>query len=132
MAQAQAQGHSGGIIILWHDDLFMLDQIEVTSEAIHSIVQVPPSPTTWLFSVIYAKNDLHARTSLWANLMSMHDNILMSWLLGGDFNELTCANEKYMGNPINNSRCDQFIQCLNYCNLLDLGFRGSRYTWTNK
>lgn len=50
----------------------------------------------------------------------------------GDFNEVTEQNKKYGGNPINNTRVDAFTDCLNYCNLLDLGFKGSRYTWTNK
>lgn len=30
------------------------------------------------------------------------------------------------------ARCDLFNACLNRCKLLDLGFQGPFYTWTNK
>lgn len=40
--------------------------------------------------------------------------------------------EKFGGNPVNNTRIDAFAQCLNYCNLIDLGYKGSKFTWTNK
>lgn len=38
---------------------------------------------------------------------------------------------KMGGRPYNISRAHKLLNCINYCNLLDLGFKGSRYTWSN-
>lgn len=37
-----------------------------------------------------------------------------------------------MRNSINNNRSNRFWSCLDRCRLVDLGFKGSKYTWTNK
>lgn len=49
----------------------------------------------------------------------------------GDFNEILTQNEKWGGRPINPTRSSLFRSCINYCNLIDLGFKGAKYTWTN-
>lgn len=56
----------------------------------------------------------------------------MDWLIGRDFNEVLIANEKLGGAPINVTRTSKFWDCLNFCNMVDLGFRGCKYTWTNR
>lgn len=48
-----------------------------------------------------------------------------------DFNEIAHATYKFGGQQINISRSNRFIDCINYCNLADLRYKGSRYTWTN-
>lgn len=68
--------------------------------------------------------------------MEEHYNISniysVDWLIDGDFNELLKANEKLSGCPINNNRFSHLWKCLNYCNMVDLGVIGCKYTWTNK
>lgn len=54
------------------------------------------------------------------------------WIVAGDFNEVLLPSEKFGGFTLHTRRADRFRDCLNYCNLLDLGFTGSKYTWTNK
>lgn len=54
-----------------------------------------------------------------------------SWLIGGDFNELLLASEKFRENSINNDMATIFRDYLNHYNLIDLGFRGSKFTWSN-
>lgn len=61
----------------------------------------------------------------------MHENINLPWLIGGDFNEVTNSTEKVGGLPINNRRSDNFLACLNHCQLIDLGYTGGTYTWSN-
>lgn len=50
----------------------------------------------------------------------------------GDFNEILTTSKKFGGNNIIFNRTGSFWDCINKCNLLDLGFKGSKYTWTNK
>lgn len=41
------------------------------------------------------------------------------------------AGEKNGGNPISDSRRNKFIDAVNACNLMDLGFEGPAFAWTN-
>lgn len=51
--------------------------------------------------------------------------------MGGDFNELIDTRDKYGGRNINQRCAKSLIDCLNFCNLVDLGFKGCKYTWSN-
>ena len=53
-------------------------------------------------------------------------------MVTGDFNEVLCNFEKFSATPASQRRMSTFKNCLDACNLLDLGFNGLRFTWTNK
>lgn len=52
----------------------------------------------------------------------------LRWLMLGDFNAVLNGDDKFGGNRVNINRADQFKECLDDCNMLDLGFAGSKYT----
>ena len=47
------------------------------------------------------------------------------------FDEVLCGEDKFGGNQVNLNRALEFKECLDECNMIDLGFVGSKYTWTN-
>lgn len=49
-----------------------------------------------------------------------------------DFNDILYSREKFGGLLISVNRVDRFVNCINYCKLINLGFRSNRFTWTNK
>ena len=49
----------------------------------------------------------------------------------GDFNKVLCGEDKFGGNHVNMNRALEFKNCLDECNMLDLGFASPKYTWTN-
>lgn len=51
--------------------------------------------------------------------------------MGGDFNDIICSNEKIGGRPMNLSRTTKLWKNINNCNLIDLGFKGRKFTWSN-
>ena len=53
-------------------------------------------------------------------------------MIAGDFNEILASNEKFSTSLASQRRISCFHNCLDKCNLLDLGFNGPRFTWTNK
>ena len=55
----------------------------------------------------------------------------MPWLLLGDFNEVLNSEDKFGGRSINLNRALDFKECLDTCSLLDLGFSGPKFTWSN-
>uniref|UniRef100_A0A2N9FDP4 Reverse transcriptase domain-containing protein n=1 Tax=Fagus sylvatica TaxID=28930 RepID=A0A2N9FDP4_FAGSY len=50
---------------------------------------------------------------------------------GRDFNEILRVNEKYGGRERSLRQILDFQEAVNTCNLVDLGFQGAKYTWTN-
>ena len=49
----------------------------------------------------------------------------------GDFNEVLSRDDKFGGKDVKLNRALEFKECLDECNMLDLGFAGLKYTWTN-
>jgi hypothetical protein len=55
----------------------------------------------------------------------------MAWLCIGDFNKIVEQSEKWGANPRREGQMELFRSALEKCNLSDLGYMGSRFTWTN-
>ncbi|XP_075079855.1 uncharacterized protein LOC142165134 [Nicotiana tabacum] len=53
------------------------------------------------------------------------------WLVRGDFNVILSEEEKYGGLPVYVREVEDFAHCVDTCELYDLGFKGSLYTWWN-
>uniref|UniRef100_A0A2N9FFZ0 Uncharacterized protein n=1 Tax=Fagus sylvatica TaxID=28930 RepID=A0A2N9FFZ0_FAGSY len=54
-----------------------------------------------------------------------------TWRLTRDFNEITALEEKFGRDDRNLHQMAAFCDALTYCTLLDLGFIGPLFTWTN-
>ncbi|KAL9690275.1 hypothetical protein QQ045_010672 [Rhodiola kirilowii] len=54
------------------------------------------------------------------------------WCILGDFNEVLRADEVTRCHAIRKQHIDQFCQAVNSCNLIDLGFLGGKFTYSNK
>ncbi|KAG5595248.1 hypothetical protein H5410_036480 [Solanum commersonii] len=50
----------------------------------------------------------------------------------GDYNVITSMEEKLGGIPYNMRKSLEFIVVIEACGLIDLGFSGQRFTWSNK
>ena len=103
-----------------------------TKQEIHATVKVRSSNLTWLLSAIYASPRLAERRILWENLKTMAHLHNLPWLMLGDFNEVLCDDDKFGGNHVNLNRALEFKNCLDECNMVDLGFTGPKFTWTNR
>ena len=69
---------------------------------------------------------------MWENLIKVAGLHNKPWVIAGDFNEPLLGEDKFGGRPISISRSLLFKDCLDKCNVVDLGFFGPRYTWTNR
>ena len=54
------------------------------------------------------------------------------WFMVGDFNETMWQNEYFFRNKRSNSLMADFRSVLSDCNLFDLGFHGTPWTYDNK
>lgn len=102
------------------------------NQEISVVIEVIPTHKSWLFTSIYASNKVHLRNEMWSNLINLQNKFFSGpWLVGGDFNNVLNSSEKVGGNNMNRNRTRHLWDCINKCGLIDLGFKGSKYTWSN-
>lgn len=85
-----------------------------------------------MFFAIYASPRFRETCLLWNNLSLVANAHNLPWVMAGDFNELLSPDDKFGGRPIIISRALAFKECLDVCNMTDLGFQDPRFMWTNK
>ena len=124
-------GYAGGLWLLWKKEEVDIFVLSSTEQEIHATVKVRDYDLTWLISPIYASPRIAERKILWENLTQVAQLHNMPWLLLGDFNEVLSSEDKFGGRSINLNRALDFKECLDTCSLLDLGFSGPKFTWSN-
>ncbi|KAG5598514.1 hypothetical protein H5410_029884 [Solanum commersonii] len=79
-------------------------------------------------------NELHTQfTSTFDRLLHFaFEKTNSPWCSVGDFNVITSIEEKLRGVPYNMRKRLEFIDVIEACGLLDLGFSGQKFTWSNK
>ena len=125
-------GFTRGLWLLWNSDLVEVVHLENTEQEIHVEVKVLATNLSWIFSAVYASPRSVERCIMWENLIKVTDLHNKPWVIAGDFNEPLLGEDKFGGRPVNISRSLLFKDCLDKCNMVDLGFSGPRYTWTNR
>uniref|UniRef100_A0A2N9G9R7 Reverse transcriptase domain-containing protein n=1 Tax=Fagus sylvatica TaxID=28930 RepID=A0A2N9G9R7_FAGSY len=68
----------------------------------------------------------------WDHLNKIAAAFLSPWLCCGDFNCIVSQAEKKGGRSFVESSKGELRNFLDNCNLIDLGFKGNSFTWTNK
>lgn len=125
----EPMGYVRGIWLLWNRRLVKVTIHGHTFQQKHATVEVSNLPLLFI-SFIYASPDRDKRKVLWKNNSDIAPLISGPWVAISDFNDL--VDEKWGGNAANISRISDFQNCLNSCNLVDLGFRRQKFTWCNK
>ena len=125
-------GFTGRMWLLWNEDQVVIQELAKTEQEIHVEVMVRASNLSWIFSAIYASPRNEERCVLWSNLCKVADLHNKPWIMAGDFNEPLVQEDKFGGRGVSVNRSLAFKDCLDFCNMVDMGFTGPRYTWTNK
>ncbi|KAJ7971829.1 Endonuclease/exonuclease/phosphatase [Quillaja saponaria] len=126
--KVDSHGFSGGIWLLWHSQIVQLQVLSSFDQVINVLI----SDTTgfdWVLSAVYAKPSLAGRHVLWNFLNGCGFCASHPWLLLGDFNDIVSAEESF--NPLIVNRSNHFLSWINRNYLINLGFSGPKFTWTN-
>ncbi|XP_060202918.1 uncharacterized protein LOC132631354 [Lycium barbarum] len=125
----------------WHNvngKIWIFVDAEIQVEIMRDTEQLLSCRFTYLgdgqelvLTVVYASTDRSGRIALWEDLYDMSSHITIPWLVGGDFNVITDDIEKFGGLPVQFAETKDFRQCIDICQLMDLGFTGSMFTWWN-
>ncbi|KAG5580314.1 hypothetical protein H5410_050941 [Solanum commersonii] len=124
--------NNGKIWLFWTNDIsckvLEVDEQQVTCELSHV-----EAPSTYINTFVYAKCKEYLRRPLWDRLLHFADNINTTpWCTVGDFNVITDIDEKLGGIPYNMRKSLEFIRVIEACGLMDLGFNGPKFTWSNQ
>lgn len=92
MSQVSANGIICGLVVLWNEDRINVQEMRISEQEIHCLVQVCTNKPKWILSSIYASNYYNLCNILWNSLKNLHDTVNMPWLIGG-FNEVLEARE---------------------------------------
>jgi hypothetical protein len=125
------RNRSGGLAILWNNDVH-LSINGYNERMIDCYVDCGDSLGCWRATGVYGYSKQHQKNltcDLITNLANtnQHEN----WLLFGDLNLIFNSNEKQRGRDSNFNSLTMANNTIKACNLIDLGFQGSPFTWTN-
>ncbi|XP_072076518.1 uncharacterized protein [Arachis hypogaea] len=84
---------------------------------------------SWLLTTVYASPQEPERKRLWDELQLMANEIRGEWMMVGDFNEIADPMEKKGGAKVDVNACRKFADWIQRCNLIDLGYIGTKFTW---
>ncbi|KAK6162982.1 hypothetical protein DH2020_002823 [Rehmannia glutinosa] len=126
-----AIGKSGGLALLWKKDI-RVDIQTYSHNHIDAIVFNDSESKPWRFTGCYGEPVQTHRHRTWALLKWLSNKSTLPWLCIGDFNEILHKSEKQGGDVVPNWRIQNFRQATLEAGLVNIGFSGYPFTWTNR
>lgn len=121
-------GFSSGLWLLRNENKVVVDILGINVQAIAACVSWP-GQLPWFFTAVYAKLNSVNREKLWDYLNFVVGCHQFPWLLAGDFIEMLSVEDKLGGAVL--SRLKEFKSWVNVNDMVDFGFSGPKFTWTN-
>ena len=78
---------------------------------------------------VYGMPQYNERNKLWDLLESISRRLQAPWILLGNFSAYLNLLEKLRGRQPNQASMRRFVEFVNKCNLMDIGFQGPKFTW---
>ncbi|XP_057760091.1 uncharacterized protein LOC130980424 [Arachis stenosperma] len=128
--EGDGRSRAGGLAVMWDSSIVL----EVSSMSLNHIdmrVKVAEAGQQWRVTGFYGNSDAANKQKSWDLLSSLGKSQNMPWLVFGDFNQILEQKEKTGGLSVSYSQMKGFQEVLQMNQLLDLGFVGHSFTWTN-
>jgi hypothetical protein len=123
-------GRSRGLALMWKEDCELVIQ-NYSLCHINAVVKSSEEGMEWKLTDFYGNLEVAKRHEGWNLLKCLKNKAPTPWLCVGDFNEIVSMGEKWGGKDKRDSQMEQFRITLEKCELCDLCFIGSKYTWSN-
>uniref|UniRef100_A0A803Q9L8 Reverse transcriptase domain-containing protein n=1 Tax=Cannabis sativa TaxID=3483 RepID=A0A803Q9L8_CANSA len=123
----EAQGHSGGLALLWQSS----DEVRIigySNNHIDCIISKDTYPD-YRLTGIYGEPNRSLRRNTWQLIRTLHEDNRTPWCLIGDFNNVTNQADKKGGHPYPSWLIEGFQKVLSDCSLNDLPLLGYQFTW---
>ena len=124
--------HSGGLAVLWDNDLIYASVIRKDSRNIHMLVHDIQKQINVIISGAYAPAQVSQKDEFWNSLLQMNEVIDLPWCLIGDFNELAAPSEKKGGTIYPPSKFLRLNRFFHHINASSAPFKGPAFTWKSR
>lgn len=124
-----SRGLSGGLWLMWEQNI-RLQVITKSSSIIHAKIRAAGKPD-WSLVCVYGDPSHVRSTHIWSEIKKIVRDEKIVCVVG-DFNAVAGQGEKWGGNPAMDCNNKAFSEFLLEAELIDMGFKGPAYTWTNK
>ncbi|XP_030946004.1 uncharacterized protein LOC115970518 [Quercus lobata] len=122
---------AGGLALLWKNSL-QVDILTYSPRHIDAIVTEKQGMKKWRFTDFYGHPETGKRAKSWKLLENLSQRSDLPWICMGDYNEIMYAKEKEGGGARPEGQMRIFREAVNRCQLRDLGYMGSDFTWSRR
>ncbi|XP_071924745.1 uncharacterized protein [Coffea arabica] len=126
----EAMNRAGGMALFWTKDTHILE-VNTTAFTIEAKIEDIDTQITWWFVGLYASYDQMIKREQWRVLSRRKRLWGARYLIAGDFNDILSNEEKWGGVVREERSFRDFRDYIDHNNLLDIGFEGQPWTWSN-
>ena len=126
----EAMNKAGGMALLWSQDTNILEMYK-SAFTIEAKLEDPDTQVSWWFSGIYASCDHMSRKEQWRVLRNRRNLWGPRYIIAGDFNDILSNDEKWGGVLREERSFRDFRDFIDQNSLIDIGFEGQPWTWSN-
>jgi exonuclease III len=124
-------GKTGGLALFWKLGV-ELEVVFSNKNCIAALVYSDPPDNPWLMIGVHGPPYLAMRCKFWRLMEEIIDSFSRLWMLIGDINSIVSSSEKRGGISNVGGSSKYFTNFVDHVGAIDLGFSGSKYTWSNK
>ncbi|KAF5450043.1 hypothetical protein F2P56_030424, partial [Juglans regia] len=124
-------GRGDGLALFWKEE-GMVDILNFSQRHISVWICDNQGRHQWLFTGFYGHPEASKRQEAWNVLKSIKPDGNKGWCVMGDFNEILTNDEKEGGRPRGEILMKNFRNALEEGGLSDLGWKGDKFTWSNR
>ncbi|KAG7599606.1 Endonuclease/exonuclease/phosphatase superfamily [Arabidopsis suecica] len=125
--RVDAAGQSGGLWLLWRNSVGTVVVEESSDQFIYATVTNGTEKVHVI--AVYAAPTVTRRSGLWGQLTTVIQNVDGPLIIGGDFNTIIRVDERTGGSGRLSTDSLAFGEWCNNLSLIDMGFRGNKFTW---
>jgi hypothetical protein len=133
ISQVTAFGLSGGLALAWRPgvelECFAYDKNNIFAWCFSDTLHKLHSP--WILSCVYGLPNKRDKRAFWDSFASIGEGFEASWLCISDFNSVVDQIEKSGGKPVDRSSHCPFRNFIDHFGMIDVGFVGNPFTWSN-
>lgn len=123
-------GLSGGLA-LWWDGGVDLEVDMSNKNLMHTIITDKSNQKLWAATFVYGCPSRAGRDSVWDDIRSIARSEFLPWMCMGDFNQVLHGCDKLGGHYPSQNSLSSFHGLLSDCGLVDLEYKGPKFTWRN-
>ncbi|XP_026399785.1 uncharacterized protein LOC113295673 [Papaver somniferum] len=120
---------SGGCVVLWRNEI-NLEVVRADKNVIHCQIR-PVYGMDWDLLCVYGPPQGNLRNKFWKSLSSYTAQLNNPWCLVGDLNAINSIKEKKGGRHSMSNVNSEFRNFLQDRALIDMGYTGPAFTWSN-